>query len=505
MLRAAIAAFLDTVTEREFDPVILALLSAQGFRDVHFIHGSFEFGKDIIAKRADPDTGVLHQYAIQSKAGNIGLPEWRAVRPQIDEAGYNPLGHPNFDSSLPRVAVLLTTGRLKGAAGTDSQQYALSAETRGLARVEFWDQEDMTAWLISDPDLGLLSLGEQRELQQVLAEVHSDFIDEPRLERFTRRWMDEGRDGAAAIEGAVLVNALRDGRRLDLAAMCAIHLFRGACVRGIDHELTPHAVSAKRLVIAVAMLLLDAVETLLEDPADLARVDAHPASLVSYAVTCVRTAEILALAALTTTDTRERDRLASAVVALATRHPGTARPVSDQFAISLLPITLTVRREDRQLARSYLRSCATWMMDRHDPELDGLGLGSMEDAPISVVQRLLGGLLDATDLTISRSSYVLTVVLDLALELEELELYSDILADANALQLTPLTTTVGTRPENFRRAGGAVIPLPWLEYGTSGRVRPDLPRESPWTADDALLLMASCRSRHYLEGVTAIA
>lgn len=88
MLHAAVDAFLDTVTEREFDSTLLALLQAQGFHDIHFIHGGYEFGKDVIAKRADLVTGVIHQYAIQSKAGDIGTTEWRAVRPQIDEASY---------------------------------------------------------------------------------------------------------------------------------------------------------------------------------------------------------------------------------------------------------------------------------------------------------------------------------------------------------------------------------------------------------------------------------
>lgn len=46
--------------------------------------------------------------------------EWRAVRPQLAECEYNALGHPSFDASLPRVAVLVTTGRLKGSAPADA-------------------------------------------------------------------------------------------------------------------------------------------------------------------------------------------------------------------------------------------------------------------------------------------------------------------------------------------------------------------------------------------------
>ncbi len=96
MLRDVVAAFLDTVTEREFDAPLLALLSARGFDDTHFLHGGFEFGKDFIAKglkppgddigSGDPTSWVRHQFALQSKAGNLGQPGWREVRAQLDEA-----------------------------------------------------------------------------------------------------------------------------------------------------------------------------------------------------------------------------------------------------------------------------------------------------------------------------------------------------------------------------------------------------------------------------------
>ena len=93
------------VTEREFDAPLLAA----GFTDVHFLHGVFEFGKDFIAKGPKPpdgDTGtgnpalwVPHQFALQSKAGDLG------------EARLDGLAHPSFDLGLPHAGVLVTTGR----------------------------------------------------------------------------------------------------------------------------------------------------------------------------------------------------------------------------------------------------------------------------------------------------------------------------------------------------------------------------------------------------------
>jgi hypothetical protein len=155
VLRDIVGTFLDTLTEREFDGPLLALLAARGFADVYFIHGAFEFGKDVLAKRTDPATGQQRQYVIQSKAGDIGQPEWRAVRPQLEECEYNTIGHPSFDGDLPRVAVLVTTGRLKGAAPADVTEYRKSVEARGLADLEIWERSDLIDWICEDPTMGI--------------------------------------------------------------------------------------------------------------------------------------------------------------------------------------------------------------------------------------------------------------------------------------------------------------------------------------------------------------
>lgn len=505
MLHAAIGAFLDTVTEREFDPTMLAVLSAQGFHDIHFIHGAFEFGKDVIAKRRHPETGVVEQYAIQSKAGDIGQGEWRAVRPQLEEAGYNTHAHPHFDDAIPRVAVLLTTGRLKGAAPTDAQEYAATIHRRGEWRVEFWDKEHLAAWLVTNPELAMVSLTEQGELQGILSDVRSDAVDEPTLERFTRRWIDAVAPGVASLEAAMLINAFRSRSRLDLAAMCALHLFRGAHTTPRSQLTDLQASSAVRLFLTIAESLLRAVEPLLEDPADLVRGDPGPAGMVSYAVTVVRITEVLALAALSSDSAATRSKFERVVGALAARHPGAARPVSDQFAVSIIPTVLVLRRSDPAAAATYLRTVAKWVLDRSDPALNGLGLGTMDESPQEVVERLLGGALESTALARSLSSYVLTVLLDLCVALDELDLYRDVLSDSRALGLTPCTTKILTNAtETYRRAGGPVQPVPRVEYRSDGSKHPDTSRTTELNAEAVMLLTASCRSRHDIKTLTSL-
>ena len=179
MLRAVVTTFLESLTEREFDAPLLALLSSQGFTDIHFIHGGFEFGKDVIAKRHDADGQTLRQYSIQSKSGDLGQSDWRAVRPQLEECEYNTRAHPSFDAELPRVAVLVTTGILKGGAPVDAQEFKAACANRGLADFEVWDRNTLVDWLCQDPSLGLADLSVQDDLVALLGSIARLQVTEP--------------------------------------------------------------------------------------------------------------------------------------------------------------------------------------------------------------------------------------------------------------------------------------------------------------------------------------
>lgn len=197
-------------------------------------------------------------------------------------------------------------------------------------------------------------------------------------------------------------------------------------------------------------------------------------------------------------------RWTNAVVTLVSSHPGAARPVSDQFAVSLVPIAIVLHRQNPQAAADYLKAVARWLLDRSDPSQAGLGLGSMYEPPREVVERLLGGWLESTNVSRSQSSYVLTVILDLCLSTQQSDLFSAVRTDADALRLTPYTTSVGKRPDTFRREGGPVRPVPRIAYDTDGSVTPPRKRDSGWSPRDTLLLTASCRSRHYTDSITAL-
>lgn len=497
MLRDVVGTFLDTLTEREFDGPLLALLAARGFFDVHFIHGGFEFGKDVVAKKTDVDTGEVRQYVIQSKAGDIGLQEWRAVRPQLDECEYNTLGHPSFDASLPRVVVLVTTGRLKGAAPADASEYKKAVAARGFAALEIWEKVDLVDWLCDDPTAGVA--GEvQVDLLAMVTSVLDQGVTDRRIEAYARRWMPpRGNSTRAAIEAAILINAMTRVRRLDLAISVALQLFRSV---EHDGEKAPGMrEAALRLLTNLCADVLDQVEPLLDDPVDLARSTVSQVALVTYPVVCCRVAEAAALGLALAQDAQDNTagaRFGKALVA-ASRQPGTARPPSDLFAASVVATTLMLGTVSREAAVNYLRRVARWLLDRHDDELAGLGLASVTEDEKVTAARLLGGPLASTALERRSSSYLATVVMDLAVFMKQRELYEALRENLEALRIVPESTAADETEAKWSRGGPSVWPHPRVDFGpwtTQAAATPPSVDKDPLTA---LLLTAACRSRHY--------
>lgn len=506
MLRDVVGTFLDTLTEREFDGPLLAVLGARDFTDVHFIHGAFEFGKDVLAKKTDPATGETRQYVIQSKAGDIGQPEWRAVRPQLEECEYNTIGHPSFDADLPRVAVLVTTGRLKGAAPADVIEYRKSVEARGLADLEIWERSDLIEWLCDDPVVGVAGEAVQADLMSILTAVMDGGITDRRIESYTRRWLPPaGGAPRAAVEAAILVNALLRTKRLDLALSVGLQLTRAT---GHDPAASDDAMSvAKRLVLGLASQICDQTEPLLRDPLDFVRSTVGQFAMLTYPVICCRVAEALALGLALARDVEDDAaavRFQEALLTFADQ-PGAARPPGDLFAPSVVAVSVMLGTFAPEAAKSYLGRVAKWVLDRYDEDLAGLGLASLAEDEETTAERLLGGSLASTTMDRRTSSYLATAVLDLALHLEERDLYEAVRDNLNALRIVPEAASADEEKARWARGGADVWPVPRVEF-------------EPWDVQSArplasaptgpllsLVLAAACRSRHYPGGWSGLA
>lgn len=505
MLRAVVSTFLSNLTEREFDAPLLALLASQGFTDVHLVHGGFEFGKDVIAKRVDED-GVLRQYAIQSKAGDIGASEWRAVRPQLEECEYNTRAHPGFDATLPRVAVLVTTGVLKGSAPVDSQEFRAACASRGLADFETWTHTTIVDWLCHNPSLGLTEARVQTDLLAVITAITDGTVTEPALERHSRLWL-LGDDRAKAvnraqIEAAILMHELRNAKRLDLAALVALELLRAGWEPNDTTSSAPTD-AALRLFVATATELLDQAESLLGNPKQLAVTVMDFGHMFTYPAVCARLLETFSLLALVLPPGDERNRAETAVATLAGEHPGTTRPPSEQFAIGVLAATVVLAAKDPGTATVFLRRVSKWLLDCHDEDEDGLGLGAIDEDEHTQFERVVAGRTTLTSLEMRRSSYLACVVLDAVAVAGARDLYDAVRKNLDALRIVPTGSRADELYARWRRGGPNVYLQPRLDYSPWAD-RPASHPMPPATPLHAVLLASVTRTRHYVESFAEV-
>jgi hypothetical protein len=447
--------FLDSVSEREFDAPLAALLRAGGFTDVHALHGQFEFGKDFIAKTDGP----LTQYALQSKAGDIGLPQWTAMRGQIDLLRTNELAHPGFDRTLPRVGVLVLTGRLIGGAPLEVQDYVRRADESGQTRFEVWDRERLIELMVRSPEAALAGTAEG-PLFELLGHIDSHQASDAEVEHYAARWIREGGVAPSAmVEAAIVATRLREARRVDLACMVALGLLRAvwASAHGIEppaDETVAQADLARQMFMAYAEQLWRQCTDDLLEPRTLIGQDTE-GILLTYPVRCLRLVEILGLYALALGE-EDRARVSQWICRFLRQQPGAAHPISDRWAISLIPPLVAVGRGAQAEREAHLRDVVRWLGDRHDGE--NLGLAPTGASPDDEADYLLGGALEHVVRDRRRSSYLATVVLDLAVAFELPELYDLAYNDIAAVDVTPQVPLPNDDVDQYL-GGNADVPL----------------------------------------------
>jgi Restriction endonuclease len=443
-LNDAVDGYLANVTEREFDSVFIAILRATGFSDVHQIHGAFEFGKDFIAKRDG------QQWAFQTKAGDIGLTAWRPIRSQIEEMLWNEIAHPRFDTSAPRRAVLVTTGRLVGGAAADAQQYAATLARRSPVRTgsdaddvvmgfDVWDRDTVAELLTSSPELSLNDWGREplRALLGLLADTDRRAVTHQMIETSTRGWERES-PWQAVLAGSVAAHRLRADGRVDLACSTAYALSRaGALLSHAGSTAQGESVmdAARALFRDAAAEMIQLIGPTLSDPDLLFRASTELPGSTTYPIRCsliAQTLGMLGLVQLVEGETDAGKSTAARLEKFVTLQPGASHPISDRWAMSLVPASLLLFRTGSAVVEGWLEQVTVWICDRH---ADEPGLASVYASPDREIQQLLGDPYEHLDVRSRKQSFLATVVLDLAAVLGLNDLYRDALNDFIASDL----------------------------------------------------------------------
>jgi hypothetical protein len=517
MIADVIGSYLDTLEEREFDAPFMALLRSLGFYDIHFLHGSFEFGKDFIAKRTDE--GAVVQYAFQTKAGDLGLTEWRTCQYQIDELRINALAHPSFNSQIPRKAIFVTTGRLIGGAGLQAHQYHEHLQRLGELDFVTWDRERLIELMVDTPEVGLAA-STDGALLELLGHIDQRRIREDEIERFSRRWC--GSTGTktlqtSALEAAVVANRLRRHDRIDQACFVGLGLVRASWVEAhgkvpADQQALWSADTGRALFRHYALDLLGNCDEDLLDPLNVLHNDA--ASYITYPARCMRLIELLGLLTLLESESGDvlMNKTADFLAAFIEKNPGTVHPLSDRWAVSLIPPTLAlVRSGHRQQVEPLLEQVVKWVADRYEAE--NFGLAGPNASTEEEVGQLLGGPFEHIQIERRAESYIATVVLDVAAVLEMGDLFTLARNEFLAVDIVLPVVEAPDTPTQYLVEGEGLCYTANMEFADAWapidgwKVAPHhrrtltsyLPRIGrPW---DLLAVSAVLRDRHFVEAL----
>ena len=301
----------------------------------------------------------------------------------------------------------------------------------------------MIGYLAENPD-AVLRGSTDGQLFAALGSADAGSATMASIELFSRRWSTwepERIAGLGVIEAAVLCEHLVASQRLDLACHLALCLVRGAVAAGADSGVSE---GAGRLFETYASRLLDEDGDQMLDEDFVS--ESGPSAWVSYPVRCVRIAEIVSLLALRVRkeDTKRAMEIGTWLTCFLAAQPGTSHPISDAYAVSLIPATLVAATVDTDAALELLRGAAVWLCNAY--ERDHLGLAAVDATPTEEVERLLGGSLEWVKHERRRDSVIATVLLDLAAALDFDELYADIRNDIEAVGIYPRVLRLAEGP-----------------------------------------------------------
>ena len=320
-----------------------------------------------------------------------------------------------------------------------------------------------------------------------------------------------------ALEAAVIANRLRKNERLDLACFIGLCLIRAAWSRahGIEpagDEATFTADTGRQLFHLYASDLVGRCSNDLFEPLNMVRQHYPMAAHVTYPVRCLRLLEILGLLGLLESETADapRQTLENFLATFVATNPGTAHPISDRWAVSLIPPVLILGRAGKtQSVQCLLENVIKWVADRYD--FDGRGLAGPDSSPSEELDYLLGDPFEHVEVGRRSESYIATVVLDLAAILQMGNLFdvarNEFLAVGAHLPLIEVPDTQG----QYIIGGDGACFTPDMEFASSWqpidgwKVAPHHTRETKayylerigrWW--DLLAISAVVRDRHFL-------
>lgn len=447
MLRRVVEDYLGAIhRERDYDFLFMSLLSDLGFYDIHFTHGTVEFGKDFIAKLNEDEQPV--QFAFQSKAGNVNITAWRSIVGQLNEAMLVPLSHPNFDAHLPRQIVLVSNGELQGIAKTSFDNYQTEQKRLGHRPPIFWGKSQLADRLINSGVNSIHRATEQgyRHLSSffsLYSEAIRKTVTSRQIERYSQLWFDASvpwntRVLICASEAEIIATAcernglLYEAITMHIAAlrflMYSLHQEEGP-----QDTLQDMLGQSLRRIEQACLRYVNSFEHAWRDSEEgLISLLQGFGSFATYLVHCSRFLEILGLLYFMTDDAVVSTNCLSVIVEFSNGEEGAFKIIGERDTISiLLPLlALTVEGKLTDAAQRLVKA-TIWYCDRHE---HGKGLAQFDATEDREVYTLIGHSLQRVNYS---KGFTACALSDLAAFMDEPLLYQQVVNEIKAVMVAP--------------------------------------------------------------------
>ncbi len=429
MLTSIIENYLTSIKEVQFFHPFMNLLDVLGFYDVHLLHGSNEFGKDIIAKKDEL------QFVFVIKVGDVNYTKYNnEVKGQIFEAQTNSLSHPNFVNS-PIKVIFVTTGKVTSQVNIALQEHNNYSQKRKLPLVEAWTKDKLIKDFSQAGIEAFFNLHNNPQFIIDFYDTHSQILKDELfqsfdIEKLTHKWMvfdfKNGVNRLQVFFEAYYFSHLLLSRNRNYEAL----LFIAALVRvlSINNQILKYEEILRDFIFEI----VTTSEYLLKENKILEKYNQTQGFLdiFYYPERCLETMELLSITILLNDDSLI-DKFKKSI-----NVKGCYRPLSDNYGVSVFLIATAMLKLDLiKDLKNYLVNCTVWICDRYE-ELGIAPIGSDKDLEY---EQLLSEYLSGFENQKNSFSFIATIILDLCYYLKDKSLYKQISNELKSVEIAPIS------------------------------------------------------------------
>ena len=450
MLKNVIENYLTSIREVQFFAPFKVLLENLDYYDVHLLHGPTEFGKDFIAKKNIGDKVV--QYSFQIKAGDINLSKFTGeIKPQLLEIITNKISHPNFNSSLTQEIVFVTTGIVKPPATISFQEFnSYIQQELNAPPIVTWERSK----ILSDfTHVGIEPFYELHNSPEFVsrffdffAKIKQEYEFTPfDINTYTEYWLEldltiQENKLQVLFEGYFFSKLLFDNKDYYSSIMFLAALCRALMKANLFDEFKPYIIET--ILDAINEFHVDFTFQIESDRKNYF-LKQSLLSIIIYPTICLKSLEMLSLHFLLSENGSES--IKKSILDLLTEK-GSFRPISDNYGMAVFLTCLAlIKLDEKELLKKYLINLTVWLCDRYQEN----GLATIGYKPEEEYQQILSEHLSGLEYIESDISFLSTIILDIAIYLEDEQLYNQIVNDFHAVRILPVYYHVNTETQLY--------------------------------------------------------